>query len=225
MNILIADDNKKIANILKEHVIKEGYHAVIAHDGQQTLDIFNTQNIDLILLDVMMPKVDGFEVCKRIREHSMVPIIMVTAKSEDYDKIMGLDLGADDYIVKPFSPQEIMARIRALLRRYQGNNDHVTIHNLTIDNTNHHVIIDDETIALTKKEFDILYLLASNVDRVFSRDNILDKLWGWDYVGDTRTVDTHIKRLRTKIDAFKHPQWDIETVWGVGYKFVVKNHE
>lgn len=220
--ILIADDNKQITNILSSYAKNEGYTPIVAKDGKEALEIFRNDKIDICLLDVMMPILDGFELCRTIRKESNVPIIMVTAKGEDYERIMGLDIGADDYIVKPFSPAEVMARVRAVMRRLDLKNqtkNSVTYSNLTVDLDNYTVKIDETYIALTKKEIELLWTFVTNPGKVFSRDNLLDSLWGFDYFGDTRTVDSHIKRLRAKLDAVKHPDWDIKTIWGVGYKF------
>ena len=183
-------------------------------------------DIAMILLDVMMPKKDGFEVCREIRKTSMVPIMMITARGEDFERIMGLDIGADDYIIKPFNAGEVMARVRAILRRIhpQGENAAkvLTVANLVIDISNYLVTIDGKEVPLTKREKEILYTLASSNKKVFSRDNLLDSIWGYDYYGDSRTVDSHIKRLRAKLDAFEHPAWDVKTIWGVGYRFEIK---
>lgn len=226
--ILIADDNKQITMILASYAKKEGYEVLIAYDGQQALDLFSLhkKDIGMILLDVMMPKIDGFEVCKALRKISMVPIIMITARGEDYDKIMGLDIGADDYIVKPFSANEVMARVRSVLRRVNGsaaspNKNTYTVGNLFIDLDKYTVEIDGEDVPLTKKEIELLWTLAKNSTKVFSRDNLLDSLWGYDYEGDSRTVDSHIKRLRAKLEKYEHPEWDIKTIWGVGYRFEI----
>jgi DNA-binding response OmpR family regulator len=187
------------------------------------LDLFAARHPDVILLDVMMPKVDGFEVCREIRQSSNVPIIMITARGEDFERIMGLDIGADDYIVKPFSPGEVMARVRAILRRVAPADDKkqppFTFDNLTIDMADYAVLLGGAPVSLTKKETEILWTLATNKAKVFTRDNLLNSLWGYDYFGDSRTVDSHIRRLRAKLDAFDHPGWEIRTIWGVGYKF------
>lgn len=221
--ILIADDNEGIVDILKTYVSKEGYTPIIANDGESAISMFKQYSPILILLDVMMPKMNGFEVCKNIRSISNVPIIMVTAKGEDFDRIMGLDNGADDYIVKPFSPQEVMARIRAILRRIDisedDKKDSLRYPGLEINISEYEVIVNSEIVNLTKKEIEILWLLASNPGKVFSRENLLNSVWGYDYFGDARTVDTHIKRLRSKIDIKDDNVWDIKTIWGVGYKF------
>lgn len=222
--VLIADDNKLIVSILDNYCKKEGYDTILAYDGESALDAFNRINPDIILLDVMMPKKDGFEVCREIRKVSNIPIIMITARGEDFEKIMGLDIGADDYIVKPFSPGEVIARIKAILRRINFGEKAPNIFsydNLTININDYSVLIDKATVPLTKKEFELLWTLASNNSKAFSRDVLLNTLWGYNYFGDTRTVDSHIKRLRSKIDAYPHPRWDIKTIWGVGYKFEI----
>ncbi|EGD47581.1 two component transcriptional regulator, winged helix family [Ruminiclostridium papyrosolvens DSM 2782] len=225
--ILIADDNEGILDILKTYAEKEGFMPLLAHDGLEAIDIFSKYHPLLLLLDVMMPKKDGFEVCREIRQKSNVPIIMITAKGEDSDRIMGLDIGADDYIVKPFSPGEVMARIRAILRRVDNSNEDnkkVTQHpGLEINIAEYEVKVNGSPVNLTKKEIEILWLLATNPGKVFSRDNLLDSVWGYEYFGDARTVDTHIKRLRAKIDISDKISWDIKTIWGVGYKFEVKH--
>ena len=240
-HILIADDNDGIIDILKTYVAKEGFVPIIAYDGQSAVDIYNKYAPILILLDVMMPKKDGFEVCKEIRKTSNVPIIMITAKGEDADRIMGLDIGADDYIVKPFSPGEVMARIRAILRRIdisdKDSKDFIRLPGLEINISDYEVKINGKPVNLTKKEIEILWLLASNPGKVFSRDNLLNSVWGYEYFGDARTVDTHIKRLRAKIEFIVGTSgteakqscwsevlsWEIKTIWGVGYKFEVKH--
>ena len=220
IKVLIADDQPQIAEVLRLYCKKEGYTVTVAGDGLQALSLFNTIAPDVVLLDVMMPKMDGFEVCRRIREHGSTPVIMITARGEDFEKIMGLDIGADDYIVKPFSPGEVMARIRAVLRRVeQTPGDHaLTLGCLMVDLQQYEARVCGHEIPLTKKEMDLLWLLASNPGRVFSRDKLLSDLWGYDYQGDDRTVDSHVKRLRAKLDKVPHPDFVISTVWGVGYK-------
>ncbi len=223
--ILIADDNKQITTILSGYAKKEGLEPVIALDGKEALDKFlkYESEIVMVLLDVMMPELDGFEVCRRLRRESMVPIIMITARGEDYDKIMGLDIGADDYVIKPFSAPEVMARVRAVLRRIgdgsSASGQSLTYANLFINLDKYAVQIDGQDVQLTKKEIELLWTLAKNSTKVFSRDNLLDSIWGYDYFGDSRTVDSHIKRLRAKLDKYEHPQWEIKTIWGVGYRF------
>lgn len=227
--MLIADDNKQITSILSNYARKEGFEPVVALDGEEALRLFDEHEPDIamVLLDVMMPKVDGFEVCRRLRGKSLVPVIMVTARGEDFEKIMGLDIGADDYIIKPFSAGEVMARVRAILRRMQPREEK-TAHNiyrysnLMIDLDKYAVTVNGSEVPLTKKEVELLWTLARNSSKVFSRDNLLDSLWGYDYYGDSRTVDSHIKRMRAKLDKFEHPGWEIKTIWGVGYRFEEK---
>ena len=216
--VLIADDNKQITSILEEYTKKEGHTPFVAYDGKEALDLFFNVNPDVVLLDVMMPKIDGFEVCREIRKKSNTPVIMITARGEDFERIMGLDIGADDYIIKPFSPGEVMARIRAVLRRLTHTDVQskqvFSFANLTIDLDEYAVSIDGKKIVLTKKETEILWTLATNRNKAFSRDNLLNSLWGYDYFGDTRTVDSHIKRLRTKLDEYPHEKWEIKNYLG-----------
>ena len=226
--MLIADDNKQITSILSNYARKEGFEPVVALDGEEALRLFDEHEPDIamVLLDVMMPKVDGFEVCRRLRGKSLVPVIMVTARGEDFEKIMGLDIGADDYIIKPFSAGEVMARVRAILRRMQPREEK-TAHNiyrysnLMIDLDKYAVTVNGSEVPLTKKEVELLWTLAKNSSKVFSRDNLLDSLWGYDYYGDSRTIDVHVKRLREKL-AGASDKWELKTVWGVGYKFEVR---
>lgn len=225
--ILIADDNEDITDILSNYAKKEGLKPIIASDGAEALQMFELWQPSIILLDVMMPKEDGYTVCKKIREKSEVPILLISARDEDFEKIMGLDIGADDYIVKPFSPSEVMARVRATLRRMKkndpldkdGDEQVLYISNITVNLDEYTMYIDGEKIPLTKKEIETMWTLAGNPNKVFTRDNLLDSLWGFDYFGDSRTVDSHIKRLRAKLDKKDHPEWSIKTIWGVGYKF------
>lgn len=226
--LLIVDDNKQITSILEDYAKKEGYQTIIALDGEDALIKFKEENPDIILLDVMMPKKDGFAVCREIRQTSNVPIIMITARGEDFEKIMGLEIGADDYIVKPFSLGEVMARIKAIMRRIgseENKRQKLVFDNLQIDMDTYSAYINKEKLSLTKKEIEILWTLCKAKDKVFSRDQLLNIIWGYDYFGDNRTVDSHIKRLRAKIDKFEHPSWNITTIWGVGYKFEVKENE
>lgn len=226
--ILIADDNHDITDVLSTYTKKEGYEPVVAYDGEEALRLFEHYNPAAVLLDVMMPKEDGYEVCRKIRAKSNVPVILITARGEDFERIMGLDIGADDYIVKPFSPSEVMARIRAVLRRMtrtekdikSGNT--ITVSNLIINLDEYTLHIGGKKVSLTKKEIETMWTLAKNPNKVFTRDNLLDSLWGFDYFGDSRTVDSHIKRLRAKLDKIEHPNWEIKTIWGVGYKFEVE---
>ncbi|MDF2887719.1 MAG: two component transcriptional regulator, winged helix family [Lacrimispora sp.] len=223
--MLIADDSPQLLNILNSAARKEGFETVLAQDGQQALEEFYARKPQVVLLDVMMPKLDGFQVCREIRRQSDVPVIMVTARGEDFEKIMGLDIGADDYIVKPFSPGEVMARVRAVLRRIdKGAGDTgklLSIENLVINLENYSVLVGDKPILLTKRETDMLWTLAGGRNRAYTREMLLDLLWGYDYYGDPRTVDSHMKRLRAKLEEVPHPTWEIRTIRNVGYKFEV----
>jgi DNA-binding response OmpR family regulator len=224
-HILIADDNQDITDILATYSRMEGFEPIVAGDGEEAIKKFLEYNPDVVLLDVMMPKEDGYEVCRKIRSKSNVPVILITARGEDFDKIMGLDIGADDYIVKPFSPREVMARVRAVMRRMAKTapeasaENMLRVGNLEINLEEYTLYIGGNKIALTKKEIETMWTLATNPNKVFTRDNLLDSLWGFDYFGDSRTVDSHIKRLRSKLDNFDHDSWNIKTIWGVGYKF------
>lgn len=226
--VLIADDNKQIGSVLEAYAKHEGYAAVMAYDGVEALEKFKAEMPDVVLLDVMMPRKDGFQVCREIRAESNVPIIMITARGEDFERIMGLDNGADDYIVKPFSPGEVMARIRAILRRLEKEEPSkpqiFEWHDLNINLEDYSVMINQVQVSLTKKEIEILWTLATHHNKVFSREMLLSTIWGYDYYGDNRTVDTHIKRLRSKLDAYPHPLWEVKTIRGVGYKFEVLDH-
>ena len=231
MKILIADDNSDITDILATYAENEGYEPVVAKDGDEALKLFASEDPSVVLLDVMMPKVDGYEVCRQIRAKSSVPVILITARGEDFERIMGLDIGADEYIVKPFSPSEVMARVRAVLRRMSGNTAPggkeadgkvVKVGNMVINLDEYSLYIGETKIVLNKKEIETMWTLASNPNKVFTRDNLLDSLWGYDYYGDSRTVDSHIKRLRAKVDKVEHPGWSIKTIWGAGYKFEIE---
>lgn len=229
--LLIADDNKQILSVLKEYAENEGHAVKAACDGEEALTLFREGGIDLVLLDVMMPKKDGFAVCREIRTGSNVPVIMVTARGEDFERIMGLDIGADDYIVKPFSPGEVMARVRTVLRRIglqetaDSQGEVLRLGNLAVDMGRFTAEIGGRPVFLTKKEMELLWTLAQSPGRVYSRDQLLDLIWGYDYFGDNRTVDSHIKRLRAKLDAYEHSGWEIHTIWGVGYKLEVNSNE
>ena len=227
-NILVVDDDKEIVQAIAINLEQEGFRVFKAYDGLEALEIAMSQDLQLIIIDVMMPKLDGFEVCRELRRRSMVPIIMVTARGEDFERIMGLDIGADDYILKPFSAGEVMARVRAILRRVQPREAEqqnlYSVGNLVIDLDKYLVTIGGADVTLTKKEVELLWTLAKNSSKVFSRENLLDSIWGYDYFGDSRTVDSHIKRLRAKVDKFEHEEWEINTIWGVGYRFEEKEH-
>lgn len=221
--VLIVDDNPDIREVLGTYAAKEGFEPITAKDGFEALDLFRKTSPAVILLDVMMPGMDGYRVCERIRSESDVPIILITAKGDDYERVMGLDIGADDYIVKPFNANEVMARVRAVLRRMarveqKEEKKILSISNLTINIESYSVYVGAEKLPLTKKEVETMWILAENPSKVFTRDNLLDSLWGQDYFGDSRTVDSHIKRLRAKLDKVDHPDWEIKTIWGLGYK-------
>jgi len=226
--ILVCDDDKNICELLRLYLEKDGYVAVIANDGEQALEKFRSEQPELILLDIMMPKLDGWQVCREIRKKSDCPIIMITAKGETFDKVLGLELGADDYVTKPFDPKEIIARIKAVMRRThpvaQENNEpskEVKFDNLVVNMTKYELKVSGKAVDTPPKELELLFYLASNPNHVFTRDQLLDKVWGFEYYGDSRTVDVHIKRLREKLEGVSE-QWSLKTVWGVGYKFDVK---
>ena len=225
--ILIVDDDTNICELLRLYLEKEGFSTVIANDGEAAIDKFNKEEPDLILLDIMLPKLDGWQVSRTIRKTSNVPIIMITAKGETFDKILGLDLGADDYVTKPFDSKEVVARVKAVLRRTAGNEESnekiVKFDKLIINLTNYELIVDGEQIDTPPKELELIYHLASNPNRVYSRDQLLDEVWGFEYYGDSRTVDVHVKRLREKLEGVSD-KWSIKTVWSVGYKFELKQN-
>ncbi len=219
--ILVVDDNAHILDILSQYIRNEGWPLLTATSGEQALDLFEAAAPALILLDIMLPGIDGLEVCRRIRAMSSVPILMITARDEDADRILGLDIGADDYIVKPFSPGEVMARIRAIMRRIPvpEQQETLVVGSLSIHLPSLSVTLQGHKLALTRRETELLYTLAASPGRVFTRDNLLALIWGYEYVGNYRAVDSHIKRLRQKLDAYPHDFFSIATVWGAGYKF------
>ena len=224
--VLVADDDKNICELLRLYLVKEGFQVVLAGDGEEALARFSAENPDIILLDVMMPRLDGWQVCREIRKKSECPIIMITAKGETFDKVLGLELGADDYVVKPFETKEIVARIKAVMRRTGKNaaeNDvkEVSYDKLVVNMTKYELKVDGKVVDTPPKELELLYHLASNPNRVYTRDQLLDEVWGFEYYGDSRTVDVHIKRLREKLEDVSD-KWTLKTVWGVGYKFEVK---
>ncbi|MBQ9063199.1 MAG: response regulator transcription factor [Eubacterium sp.] len=228
--ILIVDDDQNIAELISLYLTKEMYDNQIANDGREALQLFKSFQPDLILLDIMLPGMDGYEVCREIRHTSNVPIIMLSAKGEVFDKVLGLELGADDYIIKPFDSKELVARVKAVLRRYKNqaavqpaasaNEKVVQYTDLVVNLSNYSVTYRGKVIDMPPKELELLYFLASSPNQVFTREQLLDHIWGYEYVGDTRTVDVHIKRLREKVHDSEN--WSIGTVWGVGYKFEVK---
>ncbi len=219
--ILVVDDNAQIVDILSQYIKKEGWPMLAAKTGEEALALFDAAEPSLILLDIMLPGLDGLEVCRRIRRVSSVPILMITAKDEDADRILGLDIGADDYIVKPFSPGEVMARIRAVLRRIPAaaEKEMLVIGELSIHLPLLSVTLSGHKLNLTRREVELLYTLAASPGRVFTRDNLLTIVWGYEFAGNYRAVDSHIKRLRAKLDAYPHDTFTIATVWGAGYKF------
>lgn len=230
--ILIVDDDENIAELISLYLAKECFDTMMVHDGMDAISAFDTYQPNLILLDLMLPGIDGYQVCREIRGKSNVPIIMLSAKGEVFDKVLGLELGADDYIIKPFDSKELVARVRAVLRRYQAQpavqqtttpqnqGKCVEYPGIIINLTNYSVMVDGKNVEMPPKELELLYFLAASPNQVFTREQLLDQLWGYEYIGDTRTVDVHIKRLREKIK--DHPTWKLSTVWGIGSKFEVK---
>lgn len=220
--ILVVDDEQNICELLTLYLVKEGHTAVTAADGEEALRKFQTFGPDLILLDIMLPKKDGWQVCREIRQSSNVPIIMISAKGETFDKVLGLELGADDYITKPFDSKEVMARIKTVLRRVGSVADEarqeVEYPDLFVSLTNYKLVVRGKQVDAPPKEIELLYHLAKNPNRVFTRDQLLDEIWGFKYFGDSRTVDVHIKRIREKLEGASD-RWKIQTVWGIGYKF------
>ena len=230
--ILIVDDDANIAELISLYLTKECFETQIVGDGEEALKVFPSFRPNLILLDLMLPGIDGYQVCRELRATSQVPIIMLSAKGEIFDKVLGLELGADDYIIKPFDSKELVARVKAVLRRYQAvpqttssaatdqHGEFVEYPDLIVNLTNYSVIYNGHSIEMPPKELELLYFLAASPNQVFTREQLLDHIWGYEYIGDTRTVDVHIKRLREKIK--DHAKWSLTTVWGIGYKFEVK---
>ena len=223
--IMVVDDDINICELLRLYLEKEGYSAIIVNDGASAVTTFQDCQPDLVLLDIMLPKLDGWQVCREIRKTSDKPIIMLTAKGETFDKVLGLELGADDYVVKPFDAKEVVARVKAVLRRTSGAAapaiKEVRYDKLVINLTNYELKVDGVAVDTPPKELELIYHLASNPNRVFTRDQLLDEVWGFDYYGDSRTVDVHVKRLREKLENVSD-KWCLKTVWGVGYKFETK---
>ena len=228
--ILIVDDDENIAELISLYLTKECFDTMMVHDGEEALVAFDTYQPNLMLLDLMLPGIDGYQVCREIRARSNTPIIMLSAKGEVFDKVLGLEMGADDYIMKPFDSKEMVARVKAVLRRYQpgqkmespveDKSKRVEYPGISINLTNYSVIVDGQTVDMPPQELELLYFLAASPNQVFTREQLLDQIWGYEYIGDTRTVDVHIKRLREKIK--DHATWGLATVWGIGYKFEVK---
>lgn len=222
---MIVDDDSHIAELISLYLMKEGYETKEVYDGREAVEQFSSFSPHLILLDIMLPGIDGYKVCTEIRKVSQIPIIMLTAKGETFDKVLGLELGADDYIVKPFEPKELVARVKAVLRRYEQKPEtdakkELNFEHISINLSNYTVKYYGEILEFPPKEFELLYFLAEHPNQVFTREQLLDKIWGYEYIGDTRTVDVHIKRIREKLN--QEEKWSIKTVWGVGYKFEVK---
>lgn len=221
--ILIVDDDENICELLTLYLEKEGYIVVCANDGLDALDLYKDENPDLIILDIMLPGMDGKDVCKQIKRKDDVPILMLSAKAETFDKVLCLELGADDYVVKPFEAKELVARVKAIIRRTKSNQSgysDLKFTDLVISKNTYTVLLKDKQIELPLKEFELLHMMASNPNSVFTRDMLLERIWGFDFFGDSRTVDVHIKRLREKIN-LPGVNWQLKTVWGVGYKFEV----
>lgn len=225
--ILIVDDDLNICELLRLYLEKDGFQADIVTDGISAIDAFNKLKPDMVLLDIMLPGMDGWQICREIRKTSQTPIIMLTAKGETFDKVLGLELGADDYITKPFETKEVIARIKAVLRRSvtkevaENSKKEVSFDKLSINLTNYELKVDGKSIDTPPKELELIFHLASNPNRVYTRDQLLDEVWGFEYYGDSRTVDVHVKRLREKLEGISD-QWELKTVWGVGYKFETK---
>ncbi len=224
--ILVVDDDQNIRELLRLYLIKEGYTVVLAGDGEQALELYSAEKPDMVLLDVMMPKLDGWETCRRLRKLGDTPVIMLTAKGETFDKVLGLELGADDYVVKPFDSKEVVARIKAVLRRCTGTGAStegvIEFDNLRLDMNSYELRVKGNVVEAPPKELELLNCLASHPNRVYTRDQLLDEVWGFEYYGDSRTIDVHVKRLREKL-AGASDKWELKTVWGVGYKFEVRS--
>ena len=223
--VLIVDDDKNIVELIKLNIEREGFGTVVAYNGVEAVDAFKENDIAIILLDVMMPEMDGLQTCREIRKISNVPIIMLTAKGETFDKVLGLEMGADDYMVKPFETKELIARVKAVLRRSENKeetkDEEIHYQNLYINMSNYELKLNGKVVDIPARELELLYFFASNPDRVFTREQILEKVWGFDYYGDTRTIDVHIKRLRDKLEGVEG-DWELVTIWRVGYKFKTK---
>lgn len=222
-HVMVVDDDINICELQRLYLEKENFKVTVSHNGRKAVEIFKATAPDIVILDIMLPGMDGWEVCREIRKVSAIPIIMLSAKDETFNKVLGLELGADDYMVKPFEPKELIARIRAVLRRYDKREEgtlQVVLPGLVISKSNYTVKIDGNDIEIPPKELELLFFLSANPNKVFTREQLLENVWGFDYYGDTRTVDVHIKRIREKIES-DEKKWKIKTVWGVGYKFEV----
>ena len=227
--ILVVDDDRNICELLKLYLENDGYTVFVANDGQEAVEMFQSKAPELVLLDIMLPKMDGWQVCREVRKKSSVPIIMITAKGDTFDKVLGLELGADDYIVKPFDTKEVIARIKAIARRVGNSPEEsevkeVRYDKLSVNMTRYELRVDGKVVDTPPKELELLFYLASNPNRVYTRDQLLDEVWGFEYYGDSRTIDVHIKRLREKLEGVSD-KWSLKTVWGVGYKFESEEDE
>lgn len=223
--VLVVDDDINICELIRMYLEKDGFRVLEAHDGRKAVELFKDVSPDIVILDIMLPGIDGWQVCRDIRKLGQTPVIMLSARDETFNKILGLELGADDYMVKPFEPNELTARIRAILRRYDRKDDKsekLIFPGLTISKANYTVVLNGQEIDLPPKELELLHFIASSPNKVFTREQLLENVWGFDFFGDTRTVDVHIKRLREKLEAVSDANWQIKTVWGVGYKFEAK---
>jgi two-component system, OmpR family, response regulator len=222
--VLVIDDDVNICELIRLYLAKEGYDILTAYNGSKAVEAFKEFAPNIIVLDIMLPGIDGWQVCREVRKHSNIPIIMLSAKGETFDKVLGLELGADDYMVKPFEPKELVARVKAVLRRYEHkepDTQEIIYPNLVINKSNYTVRINGKDVELPPKELELLFFLASNPNKVFTREQLLEHVWGFDFFGDSRTVDVHVKRLREKME-LENQMWHLKTVWGVGYKFEVK---
>jgi two-component system, OmpR family, response regulator len=222
--VLVVDDDMNICELIRLYLEKDGYEVKTVYNGRSGIEAFGEFTPSIVILDIMLPGIDGWQVCRELRKASNIPIIMLTAKGETFDKVLGLELGADDYMVKPFEPKELVARVKAVLRRYEHKEfdvEEIIFPNLVINHTNYVVKLCGKELELPPKELELLYFLASNPNKVFTREQLLEHVWGFDFYGDSRTVDVHVKRLREKID-LPNQVWQLKTVWGVGYKFEVK---
>lgn len=227
--VLVVDDDPNICDVLMMYLENEGYSVILSYDGEEALVKFNALKPDIVLLDVMLPSMDGWQVCREIRKKSSVPIIMITAKGDTFDKVLGLELGADDYIVKPFDTKEVVARIKAIARRVSAAPAETEVREvrydkLSVNMTRYELRVNGKVVGTPPKELELLFYLASNPNRVYTRDQLLDEVWGFEYYGDSRTIDVHIKRLREKLEGVSD-KWALKTVWGVGYKFESEEEE
>jgi len=223
--VLVVDDDVHICELIRLYLEKDGFRVTLSHDGRKAVEVFKDIAPDIVVLDIMLPGIDGWQVCREIRRFSQIPIIMLSARDETFNKVLGLELGVDDYMVKPFEPNELSARIRAILRRYENRiepSELLVFPGISISKANYTVILNGQEVDMPPKELELLHFLALSPNKVFTREQLLENVWGFDFYGDTRTVDVHVKRLREKLEVYDDAKWQIKTVWGVGYKFEVK---